>query len=571
MFNMKSSPQQPVGRNYKWIALSNTTLGVFMAALNGSSLLIALPVIFRGINLDPLEPSNFAYLLWILNGYLLVQSVLVVTVGRVGDMFGRVRMYNLGFVIFTLGSILLSLTWSTGAMGATELIAFRVVQAVGGAFLMANSAAILTDAFPYNQRGLALGINMVAFISGGFVGLVAGGQLAEVGWRWVFLANVPIGVVGMIWAYIALREIGVHKPARIDWIGNLTFAAGLTMLLVALIYGINPSATSSMSWTTPFVLSMLIGGVAALVLFAVVEQRVKEPMFRLSLFRIRAFAAGNMAGLLSAIGRGGLQFMLVIWLQGIWLPLHGYSFEVTPFWAGIYMLPLTLGFLVAGPISGRLSDLYGARLFATGGMVLTAVSFMLLMLLPVNFPYMTFALLLFLNGIASGFFAAPNTAAIMNSVPAESRGVASGMRVAFVNAGMPLSIGVFFSLMIVGLNSTVPQALYNGLTQNGVSSAVAEGLAKLPPIGYLFAALLGYNPFGTLLGPKVLSSLPAAAADKLTSRWYFPQLISAPFQHGLAMVMTFSVVICLIAAAASWVRGGKFVQMDSEDELKEGT
>ncbi len=558
MFNLKPS-QQPVGKNYKWIALSNTTLGILMGFINASSLLIALPVIFRGINLEPLQSSNFDYLLWVLMGYPLVQAVLVVTLGRIGDIFGRVRMYNLGFVIFTVGSILLSVTWSTGAAGAIELIVFRLVQAVGGAMLMANSVAILTDAFPTNQRGFALGINMVAGIAGTFIGLILGGVLAELHWRWVFLFNVPIGVIGTVWSYVALREIGIHKAAKIDWLGNLTFAAGLTMLLVGVIYGINPSATSSMSWTTPFVLGMLLGGVAGLVLFVLVEQRVKEPMFRLSLFRIRAFTAGNMAGFLSAIGRGGLEFMLVIWLQGIWLPLHGYDFEITPLWAGIYMLPLSVGFLAAGPISGFLSDRYGARLFATGGMVLTALSFGLLMILPVNFVYAGFALVLFLMGIASGLFVAPNTAAIMNSVPAESRGAASGMRASFYNVGFPISIGVFFSLMIVGLNTRVPQALYNGLIQNGVSVSVATELSKLPPVSYLFAALLGYNPLGTLLGPTVLNSLPAGAAATLTSRSYFPQLISASFHQGLIVVFTFSVVICLIAAAASWQRGRKFI------------
>jgi MFS family permease len=553
-----------VGKNYKWIALSNTTLGILMGFINGSSLLIALPVIFRGINLEPLQSSNFDYLLWVLMGYPLVQAVLVVTLGRIGDMFGRVRMYNLGFVIFTVGSILLSLTWSTGAGGAIELIVFRVVQAAGGAMLMANSVAILTDAFPANERGFALGINMVAGIAGTFIGLILGGVLAEVHWRWVFLFNVPIGVVGTVWSYIALREIGIHRAARIDWIGNLTFAAGLAMLLVGVIYGINPSATSSMSWTTPFVLGMLIGGVVGLALFAAIERRVKEPMFRLSLFRIRAFTAGNMAGFLSAVGRGGLEFMLVIWLQGIWLPLHGYDFEITPLWAGIYMIPLSVGFLIAGPISGRLSDRYGARLFATGGMVLTAVSFGLLMVLPVNFAYPGFALILFFMGIASGLFVAPNTASIMNSVPAESRGAASGMRASFYNVGFPISIGVFFSLMIVGLNTRVPQALYNGLIQSGVSTSVATELSKLPPVSYLFAALLGYNPLGTLLGPTVLNSLPADAAAKLTSRSYFPQLISASFHQGLLIVFTFSVVICLIAAAASWQRGREVIQKAGE-------
>ena len=537
-----------------------------MVTLNGSSLIIALPAIFRGINLNPLDAGSSAYLLWLLMGYTLVVAVLVVTVGRIGDMFGRVRMYNLGFLIFSVGSVLLSLTWNAGATGAIELIVFRVVQAVGGAFLMANSAAILTDAFPINQRGFALGINMVAALAGSFIGIVAGGLLVEVSWRWVFLVSVPVGVVGTVWAYIALREIGVHQASKIDWMGNLTFAAGLAMVLVGIIYGIEPSGTSSMAWTTPFVLGMLIGGVVVLVLFAFVEQRVEAPMFRLSLFRIRAFTAGNVAGLLSSIGRGGLMFMLVIWLQGIWLPLHGYNFEDTPLWAGIYMLPSTVGFLIVGPLSGRLADRYGARLFATGGMMLSAVSFALLMILPVNFSYTPFALILFLGGVGAGLFVSPNTAAIMNSVPAKSRGAASGMRAAFMNVGQPLSTGVFFSLMIVGLSSTVPQALFHGLTQSGVSASVAGELAKLPPVGYLFAALLGYNPLGTLLGPQVLNSLPAGAAAQITSKSYFPQLISAPFHHGLFVVFTFSVVVCLIAAVASWVRGRKFVYAEEEDE-----
>jgi MFS family permease len=556
-----TSPKQP-GRNYKWIALSNTTLGAFIGFVNGSSIMIALPAIFRGIELNPMTPGNFAYLLWIIMGYMLAQAVLVVSLGRVGDMFGRVRMYNLGFVIFTVASILLSVTWSTGPAGAIELIVFRIVQAIGGSFLLANSAAILTDAFPPNERGFALGINMVAAVAGSFVGLIIGGLLAEVGWRWVFIANIPFGLVGTIWAYSALREVGIHKVSKVDWIGNITFAAGLTLLLIGIVGGIAPSDSSATSWASPGVLGLLIGGVVLLVAFAIAELHAKDPMFRLTLFRIRSFTAGNVAGLLSSIGRGGLQIMLVIWLQGIWLPLHGYSFAVTPLWAGIYMLPIAAGFLIAGPISGRLSDVYGPRLLATGGMALAAITFALLMLLPADFPYPAFALLIFLNGIASGLFISPNTAAIMNSVPAESRGAASGMRAAFVNVGTPLSIALYFSLMVVGLNATVPQALFNGLIQNGVSSQVAEHLSRLPAVGYLFAALLGYNPLGSLLGPDVLNSLPAVAVEKITSRTFFPEIISGPFQAGFAIVMIFSIVICLIAAAASWMRGERYIHDD---------
>jgi MFS family permease len=374
---------------------------------------------------------------------------------------------------------------------------------------------------------------------------------------------VPIGLIGTIWAYVALREMGIHKAAKIDWIGNVTFAIGLTMLLIGIVAGIAPSNTSGTSWTSPFVLSMLLGGLACLLFFVLAEQRIKDPMFRLSLFRIRSFTAGNIAGVLSSIGRGGLQLMLIIWLQGIWLPLHGYNFESTPLWAGIYMIPIAVGFLLAGPISGRLSDIYGPRFLATGGMVLAAVTFGLLMLLPPNFPYLAFALITFVNGVASGLFISPNTAAIMNSVPAESRGAASGMRSAFVNVGTPLSIGIYFSLMIVGLNATVPQSLVAGLTQQGVSVQVAERLAQQPAVGYLFAALLGYNPLGSLLGPEVLSSLPPAAAQLITSREFFPQLISEPFHAAFFVVLIFSLVICLIAAAASWMRGDKFIHEEA--------
>ena len=378
-----------------------------MVALDGSCVMIALPAIFRGINLNPLAPESSAYLLWILTGYTLVMAVLVVTLGRIGDMFGRVRMYNLGFIIFSVGSILLSLTWSTGPAGAMELIVFRVVQAIGGACLFANSAAILTDAFPSNQRGLALGINQISFIAGTFIGIIAGGLLAEVGWRWVFRVSIPVAVAGTIWAYLALREIGIHKNARIDWLGNLTFAAGSDHAVGRRYLWDTTLRTSKHVLDHSFRPKHVIGGVAVLVLFVVVEQHVKEPMFRLSLFRIRAFTAGNVASLLSSISRGGLQFMMSIWLQGIWLPLHGYDFEVTPFWAGICMLPQTAGFLIAGPISGYLSDRFGARLFATGGMILAAIAFGLLMVLPINFIYWQFALILLLMGIAMAFLRHP--------------------------------------------------------------------------------------------------------------------------------------------------------------------
>ncbi len=550
------------GIAYKWIALSNTTLGMLMATLNMSSLIIALPAVFRGIRLNPLDPANFSYLLWILMGYMLLTAVLVVTFGRIGDIFGRVRMYNLGFAVFTLGSVLLSLTWSRGGAGAIELIGFRMVQAIGGALLMANSAAILTDAFPSAERGMAIGINQIAGLVGQFVGLLLGGVLAAINWRGVFLINVPVGLFGTVWAYLQLRELGERHQAHIDWWGNLTFAAGLTLLLVGITYGIKPYGHSAMGWQNPFVIMMMAGGSGILILFGFIEARVREPMFTLGLFRIRAFTLGNVAGLVSSIGRGGLQFMLIMWLQGIWLPIHGYNFVQTPLWAGIYMLPLTAGFIIAGPASGWLSDRYGARPFATGGMILAAGTFALLMSLPVDFSYLPFATVLFFNGVAFGLFSAPNTTGIMNSVPARHRGAASGMRSTFQNTGMPLSIGIFFSLMIVGLSSTVPSAMFGGLTRSGLPATIAGPLSRLPPVSYLFAAFLGYNPLATLLGPKVLSALPAVDAARLTGREFFPSLIAGPFKHGLVMVLAFAAVMSLIAAGASWLRGGRFVYQD---------
>ena len=551
---------------YKWIALSNTTIGMLLATVNATSILIAMPVIFRGIDINPLDPANFSYLLWLLMGYMVVSAVLVVTAGRLGDMFGRTRVYNLGFAIFTLAAIGLTFVWSRGSAGAIELIVFRMLQAIGGAMLMASGAAIITDAFPANQRGFALGINMIAAMAGSFLGIVIGGVLAAINWRWIFAVNLPIGALGTVWGFWQLREVGLRHRGRIDWIGNLTCAAGLAMVLIGVTTGLQPYGGSSMGWSNPEVLLLVLGGLAVLALFAYWETRTPEPMFHLELFSIRAFTLGNLAGMLGAVARGGLQFMLIIWLQGIWLPLHGYDYTQTPLWAGIYILPMTIGFLVAGPVSGMLSDRYGARPFATSGMLLSAATFGALMLLPADFSYPVFGLLIFLNGVAMGLFASPNTAAIMNSVPARHRGVASGIRVTFQNVGMPLSISLFFTLMIVGLNSTVPAALFSGLTANGVPAALAHQLAALPPISYLFASFLGYNPLATLLGP-VLGQLPPADVANLTGRTFFPSLISGPFQHGLVLVLGFSIAASLVAAVASALRGGRYIHEEAHEEV----
>ena len=544
--------------DYKWVALSNTTLGMLIATINASILLIALPDIFRGIGIDPLAPGNTSYLLWLILGFMVVMAVLLVSLGRLGDIYGRVRMFNLGFAVFTVFSILLSVTWMHGTAAALWLILMRIGQGIGGALIFANSSAILTDAFPPHQRGLALGVNSIAAIAGSFVGLVLGGVLAPVAWRLVFLVSVPIGAVATVWAYHSLRELGVRRAARIDWWGNATFALGLVGVMIGITYGIQPYGGHTMGWTSPLVLGTLLGGIAMLALFCWIELHVEEPMFHLELFRIRAFTAGNLAALLAAMGRGGLQFILIIWLQGIWLPEHGYDFARTPLWAGIYMLPLIAGFLVAGPVSGHLSDRFGARPFATGGMVIAAVSFVLLIVLPVDFSYLWFALILLLNGIGMGLFASPNSAGVMNALPSSQRGAGAGMLATFMNSAMVLSIGVFFTLMIVGLASGLPQTLQGGLVAHGVPAADAARVSHLPPVATLFASFLGYNPVATLLGPHVLGQLPAAQAHTLTGRSFFPHLISSPFHTALVYAFVFAIAACLVAAVASVLRGGKY-------------
>ena len=545
--------------SYKWIALSNTTLGVLLATLDASITLIAMPDIFRGIHLDPLVPSNSFYLLWMILGYLVVSSVMIVSLGRLGDMYGRVKIYNLGFVIYTVASLLLTVDWMTGRDGATYLIVLRIVQGLGGACLLANAAAIITDAFPSNQRGMALGINNIVGVSGMFVGLVLGGILAPIDWRLVFLISVPVGLFGTVWAYLKLEERSTPRRASIDWWGNVTFALGLVLLMVSVTYGIRPAGGSSTGWTSPRVIVLLSGAAISFIVFAIAEQRVAEPMFRLPLFRIRAFTFGTLSTFLSAVARGGLMFMLIIWLQGIWLPEHGYSFERTPLWAGIYMLPLTLGMLVAGPTSGYLSDRFGARPFATGGMLAAAVSFGLLMLLPTDFQYPQFAAILALTGISMGMFASPNRAGVMNSLPAGDRGAGGGMNQTFQNSAQVLSIGIFFTLMILGLAATLPETLMGGLQAHGVAHATAERLAHLPPVSILFAAFLGYNPIQHLLGPGALHALSAHDQAALTGPSFFPNLISGPFQDGLHAAFMFAIAACLVAAAASLMRGAPAV------------
>ncbi|MBV9091575.1 MAG: MFS transporter [Mycobacteriaceae bacterium] len=550
--------------HYKWIALSNTTLGTLLATINSSIVLISLPAIFRGIGLNALAPRNVSYLLWMLMGYLVVTAVMVVFFGRLGDIFGRVRIYNLGFAVFTFAAVALSFDPFHLGAGALWLIGWRVIQGVGGAMLMASSAAILTDAFPARQRGMALGVNQVAAVAGSFLGLLIGGVLSQWDWRAIFWVGVPIGVLGTIWSFRSLHELGVRTPARLDWAGTVLLGIGLTVLLTAITYGIQPFGGRPTGWTNPWVLGSIAFSLATIMAFGFVERRVRAPMVDLRLFESKSFALGNLAGLMASVGRGGMQFMLIIWLQGIWLPLHGYSFESTPLWSGIYMLPMTVGFLVAGPLSGSLSDRFGSRPFTIGGMALMAVTFVALVMIPVNFNFWLFALLIFLNGLGGGVFTAPNTAAIMSSVPPAERGAASGIRATFFNAGTSLSIGIFFSLMIVGLAHTLPATMSAGLQQQGVPATVAHQVANTPPVGSLFAAFLGYNPIAQLMAPSGALQQPGVNTAVLTGKEFFPDLISGPFHAGLVVVFIAAAVMMALGAAASWVNPGRYGDHDND-------
>lgn len=551
---------------YKWVALSNTTLGVLMASINSNIILISLPAIFRGMKVDPLSSEGASYMLWMLMGYTVVTATLLVTFGRLSDIFGRVRLYNLGFAIFTAASVLLYFTPGSGTTGITMMVVFRLLQGVGAGFLFSNSTAIITDAFASKERGMAMGLNQIAGVGGSLIGLIIGGFLAEIDWRLVFLVSVPVGLFGTVWAYLKLKEQSApDKTQKIDWLGNSTFAVGLTLLLLAFTYGIMPYGTSKMGWGSPFVIFGIVVGLLLLVAFVFIELKVKMPMFHLELFRIRAFACGNLSLFLSSIARGGLQFMLIIWLQGIWLPLHGYSFESTPLWAGIYMLPMSAGFFIMGPLSGKLSDRYGARTFSTCGMILSVVGFVLLTLLPANFSCIIFFVILFILGVGMGMFAAPNTTAIMNSVPSAQRGASSGMRATFQNTGMALSMTLYFTILILGMAHSLPPLLYKGLLNAGVPVAAAQQISEMPPTSALFAAFLGFNPMAQLIPPAVLSHLSAAAKTMVLGKQFFPNTIAPSVMSSLRTAFYISAGMSAVAAVASFLRGKRYIHGETEE------
>jgi EmrB/QacA subfamily drug resistance transporter len=551
---------------YKWVALSNTTIGVLMATINGTIMLISLPAIFRGIGINPFLPSSFEYLLWILMGYNIITAALLVTVGRLSDIFGRVRLFNFGFLIFTIGSVMLYFTPGTGNTGALELIFFRMIQAVGASFLFANSAAIITDSFPANERGKAMGINQISALAGSLVGLILGGILSSINWRYIFLVSVPVGILGTAWSYLKLKDTAVrHKDQKIDLVGNATFGGGLSLILIAITYGLMPYGGSSMGWGNPWVVWSMIGGAALLALFVVVELYVEQPMFNMKLFKNRAFSTGSFAGLLQSMGMGGVMLMLIILLQGIWLPLNNYSYSSVPFWAGIYMTPMMLGFVAMGPISGAISDRIGARFLSTAGMIIGAVAMIAMSFLPYNFYYPEFAIMLFVFGCGMGTFAAPNITAVMNSVPAQARGTASGMRTTLQNTGQTMSMGIFFTVVLVGMTALIPVYFSKNLAIAGAQVLIPI-FDRIPPTSALFSAFLGYNPMGQIMSQLPASftaNLSASTLSTLTGKTWFPESLAPAFMNSLVISFRIGALLFIFAAILSSLRGKKFIHEEA--------
>ncbi len=542
----------------KWIALSNTTIGVLMATINASILIIALPPIFRGIDLNPFAPGAFAYLLWILMGYMIVTAVLLVTIGRLSDIFGRVRLFNLGFLIFTIGSILLYFTPGKGTTGALELISFRIVQAVGGSFLFANGFAIITDNFSKEERGLALGINAIAGTAGMSIGIVVGGVLSAINWRYVFLVSVPVGILGTVWSYLKLKETSPRLKQKLDIPGNILFGAGLIILLIGITYGLVPYKTSPTGWANPWVMIAIIVGVILLAAFPFVERKVKQPMFRLELFKIRAFSTGSFAGMVAGMGMMGVMFMVILLFQGVWLPDHGYSYASAPFWAGIFMLPMSVAMGIFGPLSGKLSDKHGPKGIATAGLFVSALALIIMVTLPYNFVYIEMAILLFIFGAGMGMFTAPNTSAVMSSVPPESRGAASGMLSTLRNVGTTASMGLFFSILILSLTGLLPHAITSGLDSAGASS-LAPYMSSIPPTDAIFGALLGINPVKAIIGASpaigvLVSHLPLSVQNTITARTWFPSIFAPAFMKALHTVFYAAFAITIAGAVLSLLR-----------------
>lgn len=413
--------------SYKWIALGNTTLATLIASLDLNIIFIALPTIA-----SELDTSLFT-MVWIIIGYSLVTGSILLNLGRLGDIFGRVNLYTLGFIVFTVGSGLCSISQS-----GEQLIVFRIVQAVGAAFLFSNSIAILTDSFPSNERGKALGINQIAMVLGSILGLVAGGFLTSyLGWRSIFWINIPIGVIGVIWSYKYLKELGSISREKIDWLGNAAFAAGLFFILAGITI-----------WSFGIISNFLIifllifGGFSLLIIFGLIEKYISKeyPMFHFSLFKIKTFLGGNIAIFLNSIARGNFIFLISIYLQGALVNL-------SPVETGTYLIPVFVTLAIFGPLSGWLSDKYNSRFFSALGLFISGIGFLFLTQLQIKANFIELLLPFILIGAGMGMFASPNRASIMNSVPRRRRGVSASTGTTLFYVGRTLSVGISFLIM----------------------------------------------------------------------------------------------------------------------------
>ena len=426
--------------DYKYVVLTNTTIGVFMAVLDSNIVLISLPTIIR----DLPDTTTFDGL-WVIMGYTLITATLLLTFGRLSDLFGRVRLYNIGFAIFTLGSGLCSI-----APNGISLVLFRLAQGTGGALIFANNAAILTDAFPVTERGRAIGINQIAGTAGSVLGLVAGGVLtAFLGWRSIFWINLPVGVFGTAWAYTRLKEIGVRtKGEKLDPVGNGLFAIGLSLFLLGLTLG------ALTGWSVTYE-GVMAAGLLSLLLFVHVERRVKYPMMDLSLFKIRDFSSGIFSNLLASVSRGAVSLVLVFYFQG--------ALGLDALTAGLFLIPFSIAFVMFGPLSGFLSDKYGARNFSTAGLLISSLAFFWFSIFPFGASYSLLVLPMILAGAGAGIFVAPNAASIMNAAPVTRRGIASGMSSTLVNTGFLLSLGMAFAIMAASVPISTLQAIFAGM------------------------------------------------------------------------------------------------------------
>jgi MFS family permease len=440
---------------YEWIALSVTTVGALLASIQGSALLIALPNILVDLR------AGFLTIMWVLLGYLLITTALVPVIGRLADIWGRKNLYNLGFAVFTLGSLLAG--FANPAFHGWDLVFDRVIQGIGGALLFTNSTAIVSDAFKKGRIGLGLGVNQIAGAAGFVLGPVIGGLLTAISWRWIFWFNVPLGIFGTLWGMARLRDpVQMPSGQHLDLWGSLTSTLGLAGILLGLSFLSFPLVSASIAHL------LLVAGLLVLALFLWIETRVPEPILNLDLFRNRLFSFAVTANFLNGLARGGVLFVLIFFLQG--------PYGKDPLTAGLMLIPFGLAFMAFGPISGTLSDHYGSRLLASLGLAISAAALLALAFVTATTPYWLLAVLMAFLGMGSGLFASPNTNAIMSTVGPERRGVAAGTRTLLANSGQMLSIAIIFPLVL----ANVPQAvLFKVFLYGGGMGSTAAGRAAL--------------------------------------------------------------------------------------------